>query len=463
MGGGQIIMSFTFDNPEQSQLQILSRYDTFCTVCLYKTVSCSISMIPRTLTEKPSSTPANYRPISFTAVCCKVMEHILHSQVMKHLDLHNILSDNQHGFRKKQSCESQLILTIIDLASGLEDGEQIDAILLDFSKAFDKVPHQRLLLKLQHYGIRGQLLSWIESFLSDRSQKVLVEGITSSYVPVVSGVPQGTVLGQMLFLIYINDLPKNVTSTTRLFAEASLLYRRIRTTEDHRILQEDLSRLETWEWDSVHWQMSFNPLMCEVIRISKKRTQITGSYTIHGHQVATVKSGKYLGITLTDNLSWNAHVDQATKKANNSLAFLKRNLYNCPSHTKAHSYQTLFRPILEYASSAWDPYTQSNIHKLEMISNLGWETLQERRTEAKMLMMYRITYGLIDILATFLVHPATLRTQGNSMRNLQPFCRTDAYRCSFFPSGIRLWNQLPQCVITAPTLETFKGGLPGHY
>ena len=99
-GVGQIIMSFTFDNPEQSQLQILSRYDTFCTVCLYKTASCSISMIPQTLTEKPSSTPANYRPISLTAVCCKVMEHILHSQVMKHLDLHNILSDNQHGFRK---------------------------------------------------------------------------------------------------------------------------------------------------------------------------------------------------------------------------------------------------------------------------------------------------------------------------------------------------------------------------
>ena len=123
-------------------------------------------------------------------------------QVMKHLNLHNILSDNQHGFHKKRSCESQLILTIQDLALGLEDGEQIDAILLDFSKAFDKVPH---------YGIRGQLLSWIESFLTGRSQKVFVEGKTSSYVPVVSGIPQGTVLAPILFLIYINDLQKNVT------------------------------------------------------------------------------------------------------------------------------------------------------------------------------------------------------------------------------------------------------------
>ena len=230
--------------------------------------------------------------------------------------------------------------------------------------------------------------------------------------------------------------------------------------------------------------MTLNPLKFEVIRISKKKTQITGSYTIHVHQLTTVKSGKYLGVTLTDNLSWNTHVDQATKKANNSLAFLRRNLYNCPSHTKAQSYQTSVRPILEYASSDWDPYTQSSINKLEsvqhraarfyycttssvseMISNLRWETLQERRTEAKMVMMYRITYGLIhtiDISATSLLHPATLSTRGNSMRYLQPFCRTDAYRCSF-PSGIRLWNQLPECVLTAPTLETFKGGLPGHY
>ena len=312
------------------------------------------------------STPSNDRPISITAVCCKVMEHILHSQVMHHLDHHNILSDSQHDFRKKRSCESQLILTIQDLASSLKDGEQIDAVLLDFSKAFDKVPHQRFLLKLQHYGIRGHLLSWIESFLTGRSQKVLVEGKSSSSVPVASGVPQGTVLGPMLFLLYINDLPDSVSSTTRLFADDILPYRRIRTEEDHRILQEDLSRLEAWEND---WQMSFNPIKCEVIRICKRRNQITGSYCIHGQQLATVKSGKYLGVTLTDNLSWNAHVDQATKKANNSLAFLRRNLYSCPSHTKVQSYQTLVRPILEYASSAWDRYTHQN--KLEAVQDLS--------------------------------------------------------------------------------------------
>jgi len=307
---------------------------------------------------------ANYRPISLTSVCCKLMEHVIHSQIMRHLDRHSLLTDQQHGFRKRRSCETQLILTLQDLAAGIEEGEQIDAVLLDFSKAFDKVPHQRLLHKLDHYGIKGNLLHWIESFLSSRTQRVLVEGHASSTAPVRSGVPQGSVLGPLLFLLYINDMPGIVSSPTRLFADDSLLYRRIRSVQDTAILQEDLRKLEKWEKD---WMMHFNPSKCEVIRFTRKRTPILASYSIHGHELGVAKNGKYLGVVLNEKLSWNSHVDATTKKANNSLSFLRRNISSCPPTIKAECYKTLVRPIVEYAATTWDPHTTTNINKLEAV------------------------------------------------------------------------------------------------
>ena len=235
------------------------------------------------------SSAANYRPISLTSVCSKILEHIIHSQIMRHLDAHQILSDQQHGFRKKSSCESQQILTIQDLVSSKEEHEQMDAVFMDFNKA-DKVGHQRLAIKLDHYGIRGNLLQWLKNFLAKRSQQVLVGGHSSSPAPVTSGMPQGTVLGPLSFLIYINDMLLKVSSTTRLFADDSLSYRRIKSPEDAQILQEDLDRLQQWEKD---WQMPFNPIQCEVIRITRKRNPIKTSYHIHGQDLTVAKTGKY--------------------------------------------------------------------------------------------------------------------------------------------------------------------------
>ena len=163
------------------------------------------------------SLASNYRPIFLTFVSCKIMEHIIFSHIMSHLEEFKILSDIQHGFRKSHSCETQLLITLEDLTTNLDHGKQSDIILLDFAKAFDTVPHQRLLLKLNHYGVQGTINKWIQAWLCYREQSVLVEGDKSAPVSVMSGVQQGTVLGPLMFLIYINEVGVNIKSRIRLF------------------------------------------------------------------------------------------------------------------------------------------------------------------------------------------------------------------------------------------------------
>ena len=256
--------------------------------------------------------PGNYRPVSLTSICCKLLEHILHSQIMQHLENHHILMDRQHGFRGRRSCESQLVLTLDDFARSIDNRKQTDVIILDFSKAFDTVPHQRLLLKLHHYGIRGNTLRWIKNFLCCRKQRVVLDGKSSDWVEVTSGVPQGTVLGPLLFLLYINDLPESVKSQVRLFADDCLLYRDINNQEDNKILQDDLDALSRWQ---DRWQMRFNPRKCYVMHITKKRTILQHQYMLNGVPLNTVEHQAYLGVHLSNNLKWDHHISVAKKKA----------------------------------------------------------------------------------------------------------------------------------------------------
>ena len=304
---------------------------------------------------------------------------------MKHLDHNNILVDSQHGFRRKRSCKSQLIRTINDISEWMKDKTQTDAILLDFSKTFDKVPRKRLLLKLDHYGVRGKTLAWVDAFLSNRSPSVVVDRVSSNSAPVLSGVPQGSVLGPLLFLVYINDLPKCVSSDTGLFANNTLLHRPASSPDDAVALQADLTSLEEWEGK---WNMDFNPSKCEVLHITNKRNS---AYHLHGVNLGVTKGGKYLGVTISPKLTWTKHIDKAVKKANGSRAFLQRNLRKCPRNIKELGYKTLVRPIIEYASTIWDPHTIKKIKMVQrraanrrcsvtaMLQSLGWATLERLR------------------------------------------------------------------------------------
>ena len=216
-------------------------------------------------------TSANYRPVSLTCITCKIMEHVVCSQIGHHLDDYNILYPHQHGFRKQLSCETQLISSIDDWASSINMKRQTDVIILDFSKAFDKVSHTKLLHKIRHYGITSNTNNWIKAFLGNRSQQVVVNGQASNPAAVLSGVPQGTVLGPTLFLLYINDIPEGVHSKMRLFADDSIVYREILTPQDHISLNNDMDTLHQW---ATMWQMDFNVTKCAVLSITTKKKTV---------------------------------------------------------------------------------------------------------------------------------------------------------------------------------------------
>ena len=428
------------------------------------------------------SSAANYRPVSLTSVCCKLLEHIISSSIMKHLEQFNILTDAQHGFRKARSCETQLILTLHDLAKGIDTGDQLDVILLDFSKAFDKVPHERLLHKIKHYGIQDNTLEWLRDFLSGRNQKVLVEGKESSTAPVLSGVPQGSVLGPLMFLIYINDLPEYIkSSTVRLFADDCVIYKKITSQEDGISLQQDLDRLQQWERD---WLMEFHPQKCQLLRITNKRQPTQTEYKIHGHTLDNVEEAKYLGITIQRCLNWNTHISNITKKANSTKAFLQRNMSQCSTKAKAACYEYLVRPLLEYACTTWDPWTKKNIDKIEavqrraarfvmgdysryssvtaMLSKLNWSSLSERRARFKAIMMHRIVNHQVAINPEEYLTPSTAPSRGHTNKYLLPYARTQVFKYSFFPSAIKIWNAIPEEVINQETIEAFKRSIQKH-
>ena len=419
-----------------------------------------------------TSKPENYRPVSLTSISCKLLEHVIASNMMKHLDQYEILSDVQHGFRRSRSCESQLITTCTDFIDTMNANGQTDAILLDFSKAFDKVHHNCLMTKLEHYGISNGTHSWIKSFLKNRSQRVMVENNLSSSLPVLSGVPQGTVLGPLLFLIYINDMPETVSEGTkiRLFADDSLLYREIKSPKDSAILQEDLNKLQKWEGDS---KMQFHPGKCQVIRITKKIKTISHDYTVHNEKLKRTQKAEYLGLTLDEKLSWNSHIDKICGRANSKINFLKRNISNCPKEIKEKCYNVFVRPMLEYCATVWDPHTQQNINKLEQIqkracrfvnnkydkeesiSNMlrssNWTSLKERRAKKKAITLFKAQQGITTIPIN------KLKTNPRKEKSfILPPSRIDGHLNSFFPSAIRMWNSLPKTTRNIDSLDQFK-------
>ena len=252
--------------------------------------------------------------------------------------------------------------------------------------------------------------------------------MTSDYVPVQSGVPQGSVLGPSLLLFYINDIPVGLDTTIRLFADDTIAYLAIKSNSNCVTLQNDLNKLGFWE---SKWKMAFHPNKCNVLSIIKSKTPINYNYTLHGQVLQHVYKAKYLGVTIQSDLKWHRHVTNITKKANRTLGFLRRNLNINSTSVQEQAYKSLVRPSLEYACSVWDPYFAEDINLIEsvqrraryaryvtgrqnntsnvsdMIDQINWRNLADRRVDARLTMLYKIVHEKVAISKTNRLIPPT--------------------------------------------------------
>ena len=283
------------------------------------------------------------------------------SHIARNIARNNIIINEQHGFINKLSIITQLINTITDWANTLNNKGQTDIIFLDFNKAFDKISHKFILSKLHYYGIRNHTLRWIGAFLSNCTQTTVVNGVYSSYVEVTCGVSQGSVLGPMLFLLYINDIDNAITYQIMHLADDSVLNRNIHDQNDQVILQNDLDTISSL---AEKWLMELNINKCSVLSITLKRNSIFHHYCILGAMLRRVTNHDYLGATISSDLIWLRHVTKISSKASRILGLLIRTLSPCSQNVKSIAYKMLVRPQIEYASEIWNPYAMKCFQKI---------------------------------------------------------------------------------------------------
>jgi hypothetical protein len=329
------------------------------------------------------SAAGNYRPVSLTSVVCKLFEGFIRDALCNHLVENDLLSRDQFGFTKGRSCVTQLLVTLNDWLQLLDKNLPVDAVYLDLRKAFDTVPHRRLIHKLQSYGINGNLLSWIQDFLSGRTQYVSVNGTSSAYTDVSSGVPQGSVLGPSLFIYYINDLPDTVDCKVKIFADDTKAYSSVETVQDNEKLQSCIDNLTDW---TDKWLLQFNSQKCKVLHLGKNNVQY--QYVIRNgndvHVLESTVAERDLGVIVDPLLNFDTHISETVKKGNKICGLLVRTIENKSPDIMIPLFKSLVRPILEYGNVAWAPYLRKYIDLLEGV---------QRRFTKKVIGMSNLEYS----------------------------------------------------------------------
>ena len=417
----------------------------------------------------------NYRPVSLTSVVCKVMEKIVRRKILSHLERIGFLTNGQHGFREGRSTVTNL-LEFYDRVSEImqERDGWVDCIYLDFQKAFDSVPHDRLIAKLDKMaGVRGRVLKWIIAYLKGRWQRVKVRGAVSDLSRVTSGVPQGSVLGPLLFLIYINDLPEGIKSFMSMFADDAKILKRIEGEENCRELQRDLDRVNQW---SEKWLMKFNTSKCKVMKMGRSKHRPDFEYSLAGGKLENSDGERDLGVVIMPDLSPEKHIAAVVRSAYALLANIRVAFKYLDKETFKIIYLTYVRPKLEYAAPLWNPHLKKHITKLEKVQKhatkmvpelrelsyterlreLGLPTLQSRRERGDMITVYRFLKGFDRINSQQFFDCGKSRTRGHNMKIRMRVARRDVRKHFFSHRVVENWNSLNKEVVSARSIHSFK-------
>jgi hypothetical protein len=426
-----------------------------------------------------ASDVSNYRPISLTSVFCKLFERIIHEQMLGYLLKNSLISSQQHGFLSKHSTCTQLLETVNDWTIALRNCNIVDVVYFDIAKAFDTVSHAKLTHKLQAYGIGGSLLSVIADFLGGRSQRVLLPGGVSSWKTVLSGVPQGSVLGPLLFLLYINDITDSFHEdiSIKLFADDLKIYMEIEDNSQSTVFQEYINAVADW---ADQWQLKLSYNKCHFMRVSLRKSEAPVCYSLNNIPLSRVLSCNDLGICMDFSMSFSEHINSLAVRAKQRASLLLKCFLSKDPSMLTKAFTVYVRPLLEYCSPVWSPCTVSNINKLESVQRaftkrltgmrnlsyenrlkaLGLERLELRRLHIDLVTCYKIVNGLVSIpFESFFEFNVHRDTRGHPLKLFYPDSRVGVRAHSFTVRVITIWNRLPAATVQAENIKTFKCSL----